>query len=101
MMRGINKLLRFKLAEEVSGVGRSESGSLKSLRPGDAGRVVEIAPECRGFERRRLMDLGIVPGSIIERAERAPFGGPIAFRLRGVTLALRPSEAEKISVENL
>jgi DtxR family transcriptional regulator, Mn-dependent transcriptional regulator len=101
MMRGINKILRFKVMEERSGVGAGNSGSLKALRPGDVGRVVEISPECRGFERRRLMDLGLVPGSLVERADRAPFGGPIAFRLRGVTMALRLSDAEKVSVECL
>ncbi|HNX04522.1 MAG TPA: FeoA family protein [Opitutales bacterium] len=101
MMNFISRRLNFRAMEEVSAPVSGSAKSLDALRPGDAARVVEIAPECRGFERRRLMDLGLVPGSIIERSERAPFGGPIAFRLRGVTMALRSDTAAMVSVEDV
>jgi Fe2+ transport system protein FeoA len=99
MLNYLSKRLRFRVMDERSGLGAGNAHSLDALRPGATARVVEIAPECRGFERRRLMDLGLVPGSIIERSKRAPFGGPIAFRLRGVTLALRASTASLVTVE--
>jgi len=101
MMNALNKVLRFRVLDERSGVGTGNARSLDALRPGHAGRVVELAPECRGFERSRLMDLGLVPGSVVERSEQAPFGGPIAFRLRGVTLALRPAQASLVAVEEM
>jgi DtxR family transcriptional regulator, Mn-dependent transcriptional regulator len=98
MMNFLSKHLRFRVLDEHSGVGCGDAHSLDELRPGVAARVVEISPECRGFERSRLMDLGLVPGSIVERSEQAPFGGPIAFRLRGVTLALRPAQARMVTI---
>jgi Fe2+ transport system protein FeoA len=101
MMNALNKVLRFRVLDERSGVGYGNARSLDTLRPGRAGRVVELSPECRGFERSRLMDLGLVPGSLVERSEQAPFGGPIAFRLRGVTLALRPAQASLVAVEEV
>lgn len=101
MMNALNKVLRFRVLDERSGVGYGNAKSLDALRPGRSGRVVEISPECRGFERSRLMDLGLVPGSLVERSESAPFGGPIAFRLRGVTLALRPGTASMVAVDEV
>lgn len=101
MMNALNKVLRFRVLDERAGVGYGNARSLDALRPGSTARVVEISPECRGFERGRLMDLGLVPGSVVERSERAPFGGPIAFRLRGVTLALRPGTASMVAVEEM
>jgi Fe2+ transport system protein FeoA len=99
MLNNLSNLLRFRVLDERSGVGAGSAHSLDAMRPGASARVVEIAPECRGFERRRLMDLGLVPGSLVERSDRAPFGGPIAFRLRGVTLALRAETASMVTVE--
>jgi Fe2+ transport system protein FeoA len=101
MLNSISSRLRFRVLDERSGVGVGDAKSLDALLPGAVGRVVELSPECRGFERRRLMDLGLVPGSVVERSEQAPFGGPIAFRLRGVTLALRPAQACMVSVEEM
>ncbi|MBN1403726.1 MAG: ferrous iron transport protein A [Opitutales bacterium] len=100
-MMNFSKRLRFRVLDERSGVGTGKARSLDALRPGSAARIVELAPSCRGFERRRMMDLGLVPGSVIERAEQAPFGGPIAFRLRGVTMALRPAQANMVAVEEM
>ncbi len=101
MMHFFRERLNYKVADGIgTGVGVA-AGSLDTLRPGDRARIVEIAPHCRGFERRRLMDLGLVPGSVVERADRAPFGGPVAFRLRGVTMALRPATASMVAVEGL
>lgn len=101
MMNALSKVLRFRVLDERSDVGAGSAKNLDALRPGRLARVVEIAPECRGFERSRLMDLGLVPGSLVERSESAPFGGPIAFRLRGVTLALRPATASMVAVEEM
>jgi Fe2+ transport system protein FeoA len=50
-------------------------------------------------ERRRLMDLGFVPGAKIERVLDGPLGGTIAFRIRGTVIALRDDQTDKIEVE--
>jgi DtxR family Mn-dependent transcriptional regulator len=61
--------------------------------------VIEgISRGCRGQARRRLMDLGLVPGTEI-RAELESFGGdPVAYIVRGTLVALRRSQAEQIFV---
>jgi DtxR family transcriptional regulator, Mn-dependent transcriptional regulator len=72
---------------------------LTSLRPGESGRVLAISRRCRGVERRRLMDLGILPGTVITAEIRSPNGDPTAYRIREALIALRAEQAELIRVE--
>jgi len=71
---------------------------LSNLKPGDAGRVINISPAARGVERRRMMDLGIVPGTIIKAEMVSPGGDPTAYLIRGALIALRREQAVKINV---
>ncbi|MGI9107653.1 MAG: FeoA family protein [Pyrinomonadaceae bacterium] len=50
-------------------------------------------------ERRRMLDLGIVPGTRIETVMRSPLGDPIAYRIRGSVVALRHEQAQMIEVQ--
>ena len=74
---------------------------LSLLLPGQAGRVVELSPRIRGPERRRLMDLGILPGTRIEAEMSAPGGQPVAYRVRGALIALRREQADMIQITKL
>lgn len=49
--------------------------------------------EVQGVLRRRLLDLGFVPGNVIEVLQRSPLGDPIAFRVNNTTIALRMEES--------
>ena len=71
---------------------------LSNLKPGQVGRVIKISPRIRGAERRRMMDLGILPDTLIEVAMKSAGGDPVAYRIRGAMLALRKSQAELIFV---
>lgn len=72
---------------------------LSSLRLGEQATVVDISPACRGAERRRLLDLGVVRGTVI-RAELVSTGGdPVAYRIRGAMIALRNAQADLIHVQ--
>jgi ferrous iron transport protein A len=51
----------------------------------------------RGF-RRRLMELGLVPGTTVEIVRVAPLGDPLELRVRGCNLSIRRQEAELIVV---
>ncbi|MFZ5646883.1 MAG: FeoA family protein [Bacillota bacterium] len=51
-----------------------------------------------GLIRRRLMDLGLVPGTRVEVLRASPLGDPRAYRIRGAVIALREDEASKIIV---
>jgi len=73
--------------------------TLLDLRPGDRGRVVDISPACRGSQRRRMLDLGIVKGTEIEAELVSATGDPVAYRIRGALIALRREQAEWIRIE--
>lgn len=54
--------------------------------------------ELRGAERRRLMDMGVVPGAEVHVDMVSPLGDPRAYVVRGGLLALRRSQARNIHV---
>ena len=72
---------------------------LSALSIGESGRVVHISRRTRGLERRRLMDLGILPGTTIEVEMKSPSGDPTAYKIRGSTIALRHNQADQIRIE--
>jgi ferrous iron transport protein A len=53
---------------------------------------------CQGADRRRMLDLGILPGARIAAVSRSPLGDPTAYRIRGAVIALRRVQAEQIFV---
>ncbi|MDP4125329.1 MAG: FeoA family protein [Bacillota bacterium] len=69
---------------------------LEDLKPGERACVEHIKGE--GALRRRMMDMGIVPGVELEVIRRAPLGGPLQVRLKGYYLAMRRGECAKIMV---
>jgi DtxR family transcriptional regulator, Mn-dependent transcriptional regulator len=73
--------------------------TLAEVAPGVVAVVSGIAPSCQGPQRRRLLDLGVVPGTRIEAELVSPSGDPVAYRLRGSLLALRREQARWIEVE--
>lgn len=74
---------------------------LSALRAGEDGRVIAVSRRCRGAERRRLLDLGVLPGTVIRAELRSPNGDPTAYRIRGALIALRAEQAEFIRIERL
>jgi len=78
---------------------------LTALRDGDTGFVSSIrAGHARGRGRgwgfkRRLMDLGLTPGTKVTVVKSAPFHGPLEILVRGSRLALGRGMAERIFVE--
>jgi DtxR family Mn-dependent transcriptional regulator len=74
---------------------------LHTLKPGQSGRVLNLSHRLRGAERRRMMDLGVLPGTIIT-AEFASSGqDPVAYNIRGALIALRKEQADSICIEPL
>ena len=70
---------------------------LHKLKSGQSGVVVHVGGE--GAIRRRMMDMGLVPGTNLEVVRVAPLGDPIEFIVKGYNLSLRKSEAKLITVE--
>ena len=74
---------------------------LSSLKQGQSAEVAGISRVCRGAQRRRLMDLGIVPGTIISLGMISLGGDPRAYQIRGATIALRNDQARFIQIKML
>jgi Fe2+ transport system protein FeoA len=69
---------------------------LDRLNPGERGIIARLNGD--PTVTRRLMELGLVPGTTVELVRRAPLGDPIELAVRGVHLSLRRSEASHIHV---
>ncbi|MBS4033973.1 MAG: metal-dependent transcriptional regulator [Ignavibacterium sp.] len=74
--------------------------SLSDLKVGEKGKILGIAKSLRGQQRRRLMDFGIVPGTEVEIEMKGLWDDPIAYRIRGATVALRKNQTDKIYLIN-
>ncbi len=77
------------------------SDGLDELPVGETGEVLEISRICRGSERRRLIDLGILRGTRIRAEFRSPAGDPTAFMIRGTTIALRRAQARNVRIKQV
>jgi len=53
----------------------------------------------KGVMRRRLMDIGVVPGSVLECVLSSPYGNPRAYLIKGALIALRNDDANLIEVK--
>jgi DtxR family transcriptional regulator, Mn-dependent transcriptional regulator len=87
---------------EALPVGEAVPGARRTLVEvglGEAVRVLGISPACQGPQRRRLLDLGVVPGTTIVPELVSTWGDPVAYRIRGAVIALRREQASWIEVE--
>jgi Fe2+ transport system protein FeoA len=70
--------------------------ALDRLASRERGVIVRL--DCEPPIARRLMELGLVPGTEVEMIRRAPLGDPLEISVRGLHLSLRRSEARRIHV---
>lgn len=70
--------------------------TLDQLENGKAANIASVAGE--GPFRRRLLELGLVPGTLVERIGQAPFGDPLTYRVRRAVLCLRRAEAALVKL---
>ncbi|HHW60502.1 MAG TPA: ferrous iron transport protein A [Syntrophomonadaceae bacterium] len=70
--------------------------TLDRLLPGCFALVEEV--QAQGITRRRLLDLGLVPGTIIQAIHRSPLGDPTAYQIRGAIIALRQEDTLQIRI---
>jgi ferrous iron transport protein A len=71
--------------------------TLAALKPGQRARILRI--DGAGAISRRMADMGVVPGQLVELVRVAPLGDPIELRLMGYLLSLRREEARWVHVE--
>lgn len=72
--------------------------TLLELAPRTPAAIIEVSGD-RAF-RRRLMELGLVPGTEIAILAVAPLGDPIEIEVRSARLSIRKHEAAKIAVSD-
>jgi Fe2+ transport system protein FeoA len=70
--------------------------TLDTAQIGERLRIQDVAGE-RAF-RRRLLELGLVPGTPVEVKRVAPMGDPFEILVRGCSLSIRRAEARSVSV---
>lgn len=70
--------------------------NLAALKPGDGAVIDEI--NLKGGMRRRLLDIGMIPGTAVECVGESPAGDPKAFLVRGAVIAIRSEDCAGISV---
>ena len=70
---------------------------LSALRPGDRATIGRLDGE--GPVRRRLLELGLTPGTLVTLVRLAPLRDPMEIRVRGYQLCVRRSEADAVWVQ--
>jgi ferrous iron transport protein A len=70
---------------------------LSEVQPGQVVEVVAITGQ--SAFRRRVMELGLVPGTRVELVRVAPLGDPVELLVRGASLSIRKAEARVIEVQ--
>ena len=69
--------------------------TLEQLAPGQSGVIASVGNE-KGAVKRRIVDMGLTPGTEITVWRVAPFGDPLEVHLRGYALSLRKADAAQI-----
>jgi len=76
------------------------SVTLKDLAVGERGQVVGFEEGGRSY-RKKLLSMGLTPGTPLEVVRVAPMGDPVEIRVRGTAVSLRMGEAEALQVERM
>lgn len=71
---------------------------LSALEYGETAEIIGLSKECRGANRRRLLDLGILPGTVVQIDLKSPLQDPVAYRVRNTSIALRNTLADLILI---
>jgi DtxR family Mn-dependent transcriptional regulator len=72
--------------------------SLSELKVGEKAEIKNLSPYFRRIERRRLMDLGFIPGTFVEAKLKGINNDPTAYKIRGSMIALRKEQAKLIEI---
>lgn len=73
--------------------------TLDEIKPGEKCSLLTVGGE--GVLRRRLLDMGFTPRTLVTVRKVAPMGDPIEVGLRGYIITIRKEEAAKLTVEKV
>ncbi len=74
--------------------------SLKNLSVGDSGRIIGF-DQSGGVYRKKLLAMGLTPGTPFTVTRFAPMGDPVEIKVRGFALSLRKAEASVLLIEKI
>ncbi len=72
--------------------------TLKEMNVGDSGQVSGFEEGERSY-RKKLLAMGLTPGTAFDVTRVAPMGDPVEIEVRGFKLSLRKHEAAAVRVE--
>ncbi len=72
------------------------TATLNQLNINQTAKVISVKLE--GTMRRRLQDLGLIPGTTVLCTQKSPAGSPMAFKVRDTVYALRNEDSSQIEV---
>lgn len=70
--------------------------TLDQIAVGTEAKIITVGGE--GQLRLRLLDMGLIPQTVVRVQKVAPMGDPIEIHLRGYELTLRKEDAAQIEV---
>lgn len=73
--------------------------TLDTLLPQKSGKIIQV--NGKGLLRRRLLEMGLTPNTIVKVRKVAPMGDPIEIYLRSYVLTLRKEDAKMIEIEEI
>ena len=71
--------------------------TISDLQIGEKGTILSVGGE--GALRLRLLDMGLIPGTVVQLQKVAPMGDPIQIRVRGYELTIRKEDAKMIDIQ--
>ena len=71
--------------------------TLKDLKIGESAKIISISG--KGATKQHLLDMGMIPETVVKFEKLAPLGDPMEFSLRGYKLSIRKDDAKNIKVE--
>jgi ferrous iron transport protein A len=74
--------------------------TLKELSIGDRAKILGFTEGGKAY-RRKLLAMGLTPGTELSLIRVAPLGDPMEIHIRGYSLSLRKGEAAALSVDKL
>ena len=70
---------------------------LNELEIGKKAKIISVAGE--GQLRHHILDMGLIPGTVVTLVKYAPMGDPMELLVRGYELTLRVDDAKLIGIE--
>jgi Fur family transcriptional regulator, ferric uptake regulator len=84
---------------DIISSNNSKEIKLSDLKAGQTGRIVRVGGQ--GILRRRLLEMGLIKGTLVYVEKYAPLKDPIELIVKGYHVSLRVEEATQVILEEV